>query len=103
MASGSRTTILPQSKEALLKSYNARLKDDVRSMLENFEGINAVHRQPGIDNYTYPLQKSSSWRAVRVIVRFQRPRNANRMLWKCKSARPIWVSYCVPRRSEPNP
>jgi len=38
MASGSRTTILPQSKEALLKSYNARLKDDVRSMLENFEG-----------------------------------------------------------------
>lgn len=38
MASTSRTTILPQSKEALLKSYNARLKDDVRSMLENFEG-----------------------------------------------------------------
>lgn len=38
MASSSRTAILPQSKEALLKSYNARLKDDVRSMLENFEG-----------------------------------------------------------------
>lgn len=29
---------LPQSKEALLKSYNTRLKDDVKSMLENFEG-----------------------------------------------------------------
>lgn len=29
---------LPQSKEALLKSYQTRLKDDVRSMLENFEG-----------------------------------------------------------------
>lgn len=29
---------LPQSKEALLKSYNSRLKDDVKSMLENFEG-----------------------------------------------------------------
>lgn len=28
----------PQSKEALLKSYNTRLKEDVRSMLENFEG-----------------------------------------------------------------
>lgn len=28
----------PQSKEALLKSYNTRLKDDVKSMLENFEG-----------------------------------------------------------------
>ncbi|XP_022219222.1 mediator of RNA polymerase II transcription subunit 22 [Drosophila obscura] len=37
MASGSRITTLPQSKEALLKSYNARLKEDVRSMLENFE------------------------------------------------------------------
>ncbi|XP_022192167.1 mediator of RNA polymerase II transcription subunit 22 [Nilaparvata lugens] len=29
----------PQSKEALLKSYTTRLKDDVRSMLENFEEI----------------------------------------------------------------
>lgn len=31
---------LPQSKEALLKSYRTRLKDDVKSMLENFEGRN---------------------------------------------------------------
>ncbi|KAL0276574.1 UNVERIFIED_CONTAM: hypothetical protein PYX00_004125 [Menopon gallinae] len=30
---------LPQSKEALLKSYQTRLKDDVKSMLENFEEI----------------------------------------------------------------
>lgn len=30
---------LPQSKEALLKSYSTRLKDDVKSMLENFEEI----------------------------------------------------------------
>lgn len=29
---------ITQSKEALLKSYNTRLKEDVRSMLENFEG-----------------------------------------------------------------
>lgn len=29
---------LPQSKEALLKSYTTRLKDDVKSMLENFDG-----------------------------------------------------------------
>lgn len=27
----------PQSKDALLKTYSARLKDDVKSMLENFE------------------------------------------------------------------
>lgn len=36
------TRNLPQSKEALLKSYNNRLKDDVKSMLENFEGINRL-------------------------------------------------------------
>lgn len=30
--------VLPQSKEALLKSYRTRLKDDVKSILENFEG-----------------------------------------------------------------
>lgn len=34
----SNVRALPQSKEALLKSYNTRLKEDVRSMLENFEG-----------------------------------------------------------------
>jgi len=34
----SHTRGLPQSKEALLKSYTTRLKDDVKSMLENFEG-----------------------------------------------------------------
>lgn len=30
---------LPQSKEALLKSYNKKLKDDIQSMLVNFEEI----------------------------------------------------------------
>ncbi|XP_047002086.1 mediator of RNA polymerase II transcription subunit 22 [Schistocerca americana] len=30
---------LPQSKEALLKSYTTRLRDDVKSMLENFDEI----------------------------------------------------------------
>lgn len=35
---------LPQSKEALLKSYSSRLKDDVKSLLENFEGrLSYVH------------------------------------------------------------
>lgn len=34
---------LPQSKEALLKSYTSRLKDDVKSMLENFEGITPMY------------------------------------------------------------
>ena len=30
---------LPQNKEALLKSYNKRLKDDVKSLLDNFTGM----------------------------------------------------------------
>jgi mediator of RNA polymerase II transcription subunit 22 len=29
---------MTQTKDALLKSYNTRLKEDVKSMLENFEG-----------------------------------------------------------------
>lgn len=37
------------SKEALLKSYNTRLKDDVKSMLENFEGM--VHAPPFVCLY----------------------------------------------------
>jgi hypothetical protein len=31
---------MTQTKDALLKSYNTRLKEDVKSMLENFEGEN---------------------------------------------------------------
>jgi hypothetical protein len=29
---------MAQSKDTLLKSYQTRLKEDVKSMLENFEG-----------------------------------------------------------------
>lgn len=35
----SHTRSLPQSKEALLKSYTTRLKEDVKSMIENFDEI----------------------------------------------------------------
>lgn len=37
MSQSQRT--LPQSKEALLKSYNIKLKDDIRSMIDNFTEI----------------------------------------------------------------
>ena len=33
---------MTQSKDSLLKSYNNRLKEDVKSMLENFEGKNKL-------------------------------------------------------------
>ncbi|XP_061165184.1 mediator of RNA polymerase II transcription subunit 22-like [Saccostrea cucullata] len=35
----SQARSLPQSKEALLKSYNKKLKDNIQSMLVNFEEI----------------------------------------------------------------
>lgn len=38
---------LPQSKEALLKSYNKRLKDDIRSMVDNLMEIVKLARPPG--------------------------------------------------------
>ena len=46
---------LPQSKEALLKSYNKRLKDDVKSLLDNFTGIqyNFVHFFSFLDHSIY--------------------------------------------------
>lgn len=31
--------VLPQSKETLLQNYNKRLKDDIRSILDNFTEI----------------------------------------------------------------
>ena len=37
MASNQRN--ISQSKEALLKSYQKRLKDDIRSMVDNFAEI----------------------------------------------------------------
>ena len=33
-----QSTKQPQGREALLKSYNKRLKDDVKSILDNFMG-----------------------------------------------------------------
>ncbi|XP_023241738.1 mediator of RNA polymerase II transcription subunit 22 isoform X1 [Centruroides vittatus] len=35
----SQQKALPQSKEALLKSYNKRLKDDIKSLVDNFVEI----------------------------------------------------------------
>lgn len=37
---------MAQSKDSLLKSYNTRLKDDVKSMLENFEGNLKINFNP---------------------------------------------------------
>ncbi|XP_002735716.1 mediator of RNA polymerase II transcription subunit 22-like [Saccoglossus kowalevskii] len=39
MAGKQRIGTIPQSKDTLLKSYNRRLKDDVKSMLDNFTEI----------------------------------------------------------------
>ncbi|PRD27576.1 UNVERIFIED_CONTAM: Med22 [Trichonephila clavipes] len=52
---------LPQSKEALLKSYNKRLKDDIKSMIDNFVEIVKLARPPGEEdngNVIRPLSTS---------------------------------------------
>ncbi|GIY40762.1 mediator of RNA polymerase II transcription subunit 22 [Caerostris darwini] len=52
---------LPQSKEALLKSYNKRLKDDIKSMVDNFVEIVKLARPPGDEdnsNVIRPLATS---------------------------------------------
>ncbi|KAI8429639.1 hypothetical protein MSG28_000223 [Choristoneura fumiferana] len=56
---------LPQNKEALLKSYTTRLKEDVKSMLENFEEIiklakgeneSQLNRMTQIEQDTFEMQ-----------------------------------------------
>ena len=39
MNNSAQPTKAPQGREALLKSYNKRLKDDVKSILDNFMGM----------------------------------------------------------------
>ncbi|XP_047500455.1 mediator of RNA polymerase II transcription subunit 22-like [Penaeus chinensis] len=59
----------PQGREALLKSYNRRLKDDVKSILENFmeivklgvvEDESQVHRMTQVDIIHYQMHVRSS-------------------------------------------
>ena len=69
---------LPQSKEALLKSYNKRLKDDVKSMLDNFVGelILFIH----------------SWDSFKTMKSWWGEKSWNAKSWNAKS----WekVQYC---------
>ncbi|KAL4218627.1 Mediator of RNA polymerase II transcription subunit 22 [Mactra antiquata] len=39
MSQGASSRAIPQSKEALLKSYTLRLKEDVKSMLDNYTEV----------------------------------------------------------------
>jgi len=39
VASGVGQKCLPQTKDALLKSYQKRLKDDIKSMVDNYVEI----------------------------------------------------------------
>nr|CAH0110905.1 unnamed protein product [Daphnia galeata] len=43
---------LPQSKEALLKSYNKRLKDDVKSLLDNFSELAIIIKLARVEEET---------------------------------------------------
>lgn len=63
------TRSMPQSKDALLKSYTKRLKDDIRSMLDNFTEIiklarvsqNMVLFTPELVMAIFPMQIAFFW------------------------------------------
>ena len=47
---------LPQSKETLLQSYNKRLKDDVKSIMDNFTEIIKTAKVGGGHRSPAPLE-----------------------------------------------
>ena len=60
----SQQRILPQSKEALLKSYQKRLKDDIKSMVDNYTEIMKL----GKVCYSLSFYKKSSMCDVTLLV-----------------------------------
>uniref|UniRef100_A0A2K5RM87 Mediator of RNA polymerase II transcription subunit 22 n=1 Tax=Cebus imitator TaxID=2715852 RepID=A0A2K5RM87_CEBIM len=55
---------LPQSKETLLQSYNKRLKDDIKSIMDNFtEIIKTAKTQGEQDNYEMHVRAANIVRA----------------------------------------
>ncbi|XP_013395678.1 mediator of RNA polymerase II transcription subunit 22 [Lingula anatina] len=65
MSQNQQQRALPQSKEALLKSYQKRLKDDIKSMVENFmemiksariEETNQISRPTQAEQDQYEMQ-----------------------------------------------
>ena len=55
----SQQRILPQSKEALLKSYQKRLKDDIKSMVDNYTEIMKLAKVGLFLNCSFYKKKSS--------------------------------------------
>lgn len=56
--------VLPQSKETLLQSYNKRLKDDVKSIMDNFTEIIKTAKV-GLDRSRAPRRGGCAPRSTR--------------------------------------
>lgn len=63
--------ILPQSKETLLKSYTKRLKDDVKSILDNFTEI-VKSSKVGIWIKVQRLLEAFTWRLANLSASINR-------------------------------
>lgn len=63
--------ILPQSKETLLKSYTKRLKDDVKSILDNFTEI-VKSSKVGIWINVQRLLEAFTWRLANLSASINR-------------------------------
>ena len=63
--------ILPQSKETLLKSYTKRLKDDVKSILDNFTEI-VKSSKVGILIKVQQLLEAFTWRLANLSASINR-------------------------------
>ena len=61
---------IPQSKEALLKSYSLKLREDVKSMLDNFTEIIKLAR---VSNEKLPLFLFSHLRTAKFKLCLPRP------------------------------
>merc|ERR1712212_350414 len=69
MNNSAQPTKAPQGREALLKSYNKRLKDDVKSILDNFmeivklglvEDESQISRMTQVEEIHFQMQVRSS-------------------------------------------
>ena len=75
------------SKDALLKSYSKRLKDDVRSLADNFSAIVKTCRSPVfILNLFFIFFEIISSSELKRSTRLVGPHKLKRMLLRCRSS-----------------
>ena len=73
------------SKDALLKSYSKRLKDDVRSLADNFSAIVKTCRSPALLFIYFVFFEVIFSSELKRSTRLVGPHKLKRMLLRCRS------------------